>query len=527
MEGSASPVSPVSAAVTALERAARLSDEAIAAQLQQFLDRWHFQVMTSSMGQSWNRLEVVRSAVQMLAYGGVPLTEAEIIKLPRMEEEYMIDYIVDKMDESVRERFDEITEDYAELIAATCKIRSVLDLRSEQEIMDLIETDSSEMCQQVLKQAVLTAGGKVAHLHRCQNTWVNNMETRLDRLTRAAEIAEAAQKQFLIVEAQLGNLGGNQTSKVKKVLTHFAFATQQSQRQMTFAAWRGAVEQGKADKELREMNEQMIAEKEMKLRHMKARCKAMVIESVERMTQHDRLVMQQQWLMQWKREVDFLKKEKKSQEQLNKVLNRVYSVAKKQAEKATNVMTRRAKERETDLLSDIITIWRYFLQELQKEREFEEAVKQTEMKIQDHLQRRKEETAAVFDRMTVATQTGLLTSVLVAWQGVITEERKFHAMEKEVLQADEEFQCLRHWRSQAVENVQKKKIKMMDTSLLVLTMAAWCKETKENSTDKFYNHKVENKRKQLMAVQTLFKSFAKDLEEGLQVNDDSAGETHR
>lgn len=26
------------------------------------------------------------------------------------------------------------------------------------------------------------------------------------------------------------------------------------------------------------------------------------------------------------------------------------------------------------------------------------------------------------DRMTVATQTGLLTSVLVAWQGVITED---------------------------------------------------------------------------------------------------------
>ena len=32
----------------------------------------------------------------------------------------------------------------------------------EQEIMDFIETDSSEMCQQVLKQAVLTAGGKAA-----------------------------------------------------------------------------------------------------------------------------------------------------------------------------------------------------------------------------------------------------------------------------------------------------------------------------------------------------------------------------
>eukprot|EP00434_Breviolum_minutum_P018249 symbB.v1.2.016099.t1/scaffold1215.1/size131139/9 len=148
-----------------------------------------------------------------------------------------------------------------------------------------------------------------------------------------------------------------------------------------------------------------------------------------------------------------------------------------------------------------------------REREFEEAVRQTEIKIQDHLQRKKEETTAIFDRMTVATQTGLLTSVLVAWQGVITEERKFHALEKEMVQADDEFKSLRAWRKQAVGNVQNKKIKMMDTSLLVLTMAAWCKETKENSTDKFYNHKVENKRKQLVAVQTLFKSFAQDLEE--------------
>jgi len=330
-----------------------------------------------------------------------------------------------------------------------------------------------------------------------------------------------------VVEAQLGNLPSHQNSKVKKVLSQFALATKQSQCQMTFAAWRGAVEQGKADKELRDANEEMIAEKEMQLRNMKARCKGMVIESVQRMTHHGNLVMQQQWLMQWKREVQFLKKEKESQEQLNQVLNRVYSTAKKQAEKATCVMTRRAKEREAELLSDVLIIWRFFLQEMQKEREFEEAVRQTEIKIQDHLQRKKEETTAIFDRMTVATQTGLLTSVLVAWQGVITEERKFHALEKEMVQADDEFKSLRAWRKQAVGNVQNKKIKMMDTSLLVLTMAAWCKETKENSTDKFYNHKVENKRKQLVAVQTLFKSFAQDLEEGLQVNDDSAGETHR
>lgn len=89
--------------------------------------------------------------------------------------------------------------------------------------MDLIETDSSEMCQQVLKQAVLTAGGKavvamrmvlekchlqccasfrrdlsllsvphvfftvqVAHLHRCQNTQEAQTEYSLRQTIRQA-----------------------------------------------------------------------------------------------------------------------------------------------------------------------------------------------------------------------------------------------------------------------------------------------------------------------------------------------------
>ena len=49
--------------------------------------------------------------------------------------------------------------------------------------MDLIETDSSEMCQQVLKQAVLTAGGKAVvamrmMLEKCrQHPEVNHPKT--------------------------------------------------------------------------------------------------------------------------------------------------------------------------------------------------------------------------------------------------------------------------------------------------------------------------------------------------------------
>ncbi|OLQ09633.1 hypothetical protein AK812_SmicGene6722 [Symbiodinium microadriaticum] len=97
------PGSPLSPTAAMLERTARLSDESIGAQLQQLLDCLHFQIMTSSMGRSWNRFKVLEGFLHILAYCGVALTDKEIARLPQLEEEHMIAYIVEKMDESVRE----------------------------------------------------------------------------------------------------------------------------------------------------------------------------------------------------------------------------------------------------------------------------------------------------------------------------------------------------------------------------------------------------------------------------------------
>ncbi|CAE7228162.1 unnamed protein product [Symbiodinium pilosum] len=98
------PGSPLSPTAAMLERTARLSDESIGAQLQQLLDCWHFQIMTSSMGHSWNRQKVVEGFLHILGHCGVPLTEKEIAQLPQMEEDHMIACILEKMDETFRER---------------------------------------------------------------------------------------------------------------------------------------------------------------------------------------------------------------------------------------------------------------------------------------------------------------------------------------------------------------------------------------------------------------------------------------
>jgi len=252
--------------------------------------------------------------------------------------------------------------------------------------------------------------------------------------------------------------------------------------------------------------------------------KALVKMKVASMAESSDQIMLIQCLALWKQEVEAMKSKKNAQEKVNNVLGRVYSTAKKQAENATRVMTRQAKERETAVLGEVISVWLCFVADCKKEREFEAAVQQFDMKMKEHLQQRTEEAKSMLDRVSTATQTGLAASVLWAWHCCITEGKKLNGLEKELAQVDAEMQDVKMRQSEAIINAQSRASKLVETSLVVSVLAAWCRETKENRVDKFYAHKVDSKRKQLTAVQTLFKSFARDLEEGLKtVDGDSSG----
>ncbi|CAE7281618.1 unnamed protein product [Symbiodinium necroappetens] len=193
------------------------------------------------------------------------------------------------------------------------------------------------------------------------------METRLDRLMRAAEIADAAQQQLLVVEAQLAGLGGQQKGKVKKVLGHFACASSRSLACAVLAAWRGSLEQTKADKALRDMYEEQIADAERHLLRMKASCKALAKDNVDHMAKAREQVLLQQWLLLWQREVGAVKCDRMAQEQVQQVLGRVYATAKKQASHTTRVMTRQAREQQAALLGETWALWLCFVSDCRKE----------------------------------------------------------------------------------------------------------------------------------------------------------------
>ncbi|CAE7350280.1 unnamed protein product [Symbiodinium natans] len=303
-----------------------------------------------------------------------------------------------------------------------------------------------------------------------------------------------------VLEAQLGGLGGQQKGKVKKVLGHFASASSRSLMCAAIASWRGVLEQTKADKELRERYEQQMADAERHLLSMKVNCKALVKEKVEHMAKQKDTVLLQQWLALWQREVGAPSIEGCATERVKQVLGRVYSTAKKQADNASRVMTRQAREQQAALLGETWALWLCYVSDCQKERLFERDVKCFEIRMKEHLRQKTHEAKAIFERVGSATRTGLLASIVWAWQCCATEGKKLQSMQTHVDAADEEADGLKTRQSTAICNAQSRATKLMDTGLVVSVLSAWCRETKENRLEKLYTNKVDSKRRLASAL---------------------------
>eukprot|EP00440_Ansanella_granifera_P027149 gb/GFBE01029488.1/.p1 GENE.gb/GFBE01029488.1/~~gb/GFBE01029488.1/.p1 ORF type:complete len:567 (+),score=173.60 gb/GFBE01029488.1/:1-1701(+) len=518
------PASPTSA-LSPKEYAALISDEAMFAQMSQFVDDCHYRVMTSSMGKGWNRYKVVETCLEALALSGVPLTEQEITKLARVDERHMIGHVVEQMDDEFRENFHELAHELMTFMETACHLRSAADSGNDEEVIQAIDqSESSRIGQQVLQCSVLQAAREVAHLHRCHETWVKNMETRLDRLMHSAEAAEDAQRRLMAVEAQLSSFGDEQNAKSKKVLMSFVEGNKQALVQASFAAWQGLYIQNLGERQLRQRFEQEIADAEKTLFALQekqlASVKGILMHQAEGASRH----ILEQTLEQWKREVQVLKADRKAEEDLKTVQGKLGACAKEQADKAMSVMARMGTENEAELVGIVFAGWLKFNADCNKDKEFEDAVKRAEVQLKAHMEKKKEEAKAVLDRMANSTDTGLLGGTFTAWLNFITEGKKFLDLERKMTTAGCKFQNLKMRQKGNVTGVNSRANELINLNLLLRVLSAWHLETKVNRVDKYFNMKVDSKRKQLSAVQTLFKSFAQDLEEGLKhVDGDSSG----
>jgi len=194
--------------------------------------------------------------------------------------------------------------------------------------------------------------------------------------------------------------------------------------------------------------------------------------------------------------------------------------------KYSEVLARLAGNKEGVLINLAFQAWTGALEAIKKEKEFEEAVAKSEKLLKDHAAKQKDQASSVLTRMSNASDTGLKATMFKAWFDALNERKKEEEMEKKLGGKAGNLGSLKSRHIGNARGVQGRVNEQMNMNLLLKCLGAWQIEAKLQHVDRHYSGKIDGKRRQLNSVQTLFKSFARQLEEGLgNLDGDSSGRT--
>lgn len=441
----------------------------------------------------------------------------------------MVYEIVDRMPEFLRANLESLCLDWHELIDVACQIRTAADGVSEDAVQGVMEElGATALGQQILKNTVIRTTAEVQHLHRCQATWINNMEARLDRLMHSADIADQTQRKLLSVEAQLAAFGSTQIAKARQVLMTFAMASDEAMTKSVFSGWFAFAAKEKGEKEIRLQLEKEIEEAEIKLMKCKEQGLATVKNVLQRQTFKEQELLLSSIMDIWQKEASAAKKAKQVEEEMKGLNEKLTQFSKDHIASAKRVVSRMATDQDCTLVSMAFGGWLKFSADYKKDKEFEDAVKASEKKIAEAKAKKNQEAMIVIETLNVSMDSGLQELVFSYWVQILSEVKRAREIEAAMDGAGGKLRRLKMRYKDNAVSVQSRVNDQTELNLLLKVVAAWAIESKVNRVDKYYTQKIESKRKQLASVQTLFKTFARDLETGLKdVDGDSSGRGSR
>jgi len=442
----------------------------------------------------------------------------------------LVQSLVDRMPQDMREGFDVLTQQMQLVVQLSSRIRIALESQDAEAVKAVVDDlDGAGLGQIILKQSCVVATQEVAELQRLLETWYQNTEARLARLLSSSQVAEQCTQQLSLVEDQLEAFGIGSKNKGKQMLIGMADKNDKALMKQCLTAWYGwsmtnAQEEAirkKCEEEIEALEKDLFRKKEASLSNLRA--------SLARSSEDGVKALLMTVVVSWRQEVESSKKDGGTKAELEALEAKLQASKDAMSGNAKSVMARMSGNNDAAALSLALSSWVKAVEMTKQERAFEDEVRQKEEQLKAQLANKKEETKKVMERMTAGTTTGLLTMVFSTWVQAAMENRKDREMEEQISKKNGLFKSLQDRQKGNAAGVQGRVNEQMKINLMLQCFLAWYTDTKVNHVERTYAQKIEGKRRQLKSVESLFKSFAKQIDEGLGNLDggDSSGRGSR
>lgn len=505
-----------------------VSFETLELQVQEFMTSWEMRIMESPLAKTMKHHEAVASALELLAMNGVDIDAADIGIMSHMDDRVLVGQIADRIPPQLRDNFEILASQLQIMLNTVSSVRGTLDSSPDNlnaEIEGKMETDRT--LQQVLKLAVLQASKEAAHLQKCSTTWGGKMEKRLEALSKASQFAEEAAHKLVTLEMQLSEFMNDSKAKGKKALMGMAEGSDKARLKSVWAAWSGETMANKETREMRAKYEQELVKAEDELFKYKEKQLSGVRQMLmSRVRESDRGLVDL-CISSWYDVVQQSKKDGDVKAELEKLQEKMAGFRAEAKNKQMAVFGRLAGDREQAVVVLAMTSWINFHADYAKNKEYEDEVRKAEVALNEHLKGKKEETKKLLERMSASTDTGLLGNCWRTWLQTMEEEKKAKKLADEMAKTDVRLKQMLDNRKGNAFGVSTRINEQINENLLLKVLSAWILEFKVAHVEKYYDKKISGKRQQLSKVHTLFKSFAQQLEDNLNPNDDETERTTR
>jgi hypothetical protein len=483
----------------------------------QFIDEWSVRFTDGSLGKAFGPAKAVHMALHLFALNGLPLTHDEINRLSMMEEAELVPELVARMPESFSRNFTSISLQLQMMVSSTARVRKASENGDVDTLAKLCDdTESGSIRNAILTKATMNAASECRNLRRSTDTWVRNTEERLQRLASASDKAEKARSQLALIEGQIEAFH----SSVKDKCGHFLmnFASQQAPgmvMKFVLAGWKSAHIKMKSEKVFRDKFDAEIAAAENALMEYKQK-KIETIRGVlgTNYTAECKGLMGTV-VMLWHEAVQEEKSERETAKNMAVLESKLRSTSQAQMEAAKKVLTKISGNTESGLLGMAVGAWITAVADIKMDREVEKALQDVEDKMKAFMEKNKNNASSVLDRMNGASESGLIEQYFSEWKAVYTEEKSTREVANHQKAAMEKFKHLKARQSGLASCAQGRVNDLMNALLVMKTMGIWIEESRVSQVERYYQGKVNSKRKQLTGVQSIFTTFAKQLESGL------------
>jgi len=208
-------------------------------------------------------------------------------------------------------------------------------------------------------------------------------------------------------------------------------------------------------------------------------------------------------------------KAQETAKQGEELMAKIQSFSATAAGNAQKVMSRMSAGNETGLKPLAWQGWRQYMEEFKNDTELSKSLREKERQVEAFKRKQKEGAKGVLTSMTNASNSALQHSVYMAWIDLIKERKEKERVESALNAKSAQMSNFQSKNKAAGMSASEKTAFLQDAQLLIFCMCQWKKDARVERIRRLGKEKDAKRKKELVGVKGMFKSFASELETSL------------